>query len=180
MTYLTENSEIEMPTTYLAYWLESDFDWVSYEELLMEYGVLDWAEVDEIYLFQNMNLMEGKKLYPGNADLISVSVGFNFRKGWIEIQGFTYIKPWWPGCELYETGEYLGAVEYSSRLKELIVGKFYELSYEREELGMGTEPELLFEEDYEKPDYGFDDYRDRIDDDESRFDFFAEGGQKHE
>ena len=200
MTYLPENTEITIPPNYLAYWLESDFEWVSYEELVLEHGGLDWSTHEEIYLFQNMTLMENKKLYPGNSDLISVSVGFNLRSGWIEITGFTYVKPFWPGCEIYESGVYIGEVEYSSRLKELIVGKFYELMYDEEESGSGfTEPDLLYEDDeeldYRKPNYGFDDYEERygdlteeernfirrqISDDERRFDYFAEGGSQNE
>lgn len=200
MTYLAENSEILIPPNYLAYWLESDYEWVSYEELVLEHGGLDWATHEEIYLFQNMTLMENEKQYPGNSDLISVSVDFNLRSGWIEITGFTYIKSWWPGCEIYEPGIYIGEVEYSSRLKELLVGKFYELMYDEEESGSGfSEPDLLYEDDeelaYRKPNYGFDDYeerygdlteeerkfiRRRVDEDERRFDYFAEGGSQHE
>ena len=136
---MVDEKPIAMPRNYTSFWAEEWQTWITQENFILWFGDLTYVTPNEEgvqYTFQNNNLQELTRQYPNvfSPDLIRIYVDFDTsRNGYIEIVDFESLGSYFPGFETYAEGEYLGTIESATKLKGILINKFYDLKFDYED-----------------------------------------------
>ena len=130
---MVDETPIAVPRNYKSFWAAEWSEWITQENFMLWFGDLTYVTPNEEgiqYTFQNNNLQELTRQYPDvfSPDLIRIYVDFDTsRKGYIEIVDFESLGSYFPGFETYTQGEYLGNIESATKLKAILINKFYDI-----------------------------------------------------
>jgi len=132
-----DNKPLAMPSNYPSFWSADENEWITQDDFIINFGPLTYVQPTHnfTYLFQSDTILELRKTYTHvhSPYLIRAYVELDTNLGWIEIVDFEEVTSFFPGCETYEQGTYLGVIDKVTTFKEMIIDKFWEINYDRDE-----------------------------------------------
>ena len=92
------------------------------------------SEVNMLLPVFEETILELRKTYSHvhSPYLLRAYVEIDTNLGWIEIVDFEELTSFYPGCETYEQGTYVGVIDKVTTFKEMLIDKFWDINYDRD------------------------------------------------